>query len=76
MKVLEVKDLRELLKRNSQGQYGPRNKAAIGCAALWGLTASELSLLPLKAVMNQDGTMKIKSWQLLDYVAYNGFEQQ
>lgn len=71
MKVLEVDDLRALLKSNSEGEMGPRNQAAIACAALWGVTAGELSLLEVEHVMNPNGRLK-KKWELPADVAFNG----
>ncbi len=70
MKVLERRDLRALLKINGEGEMGPRNQAAIACASLWGVTASELSLLEIGHVINPNGRLK-KKWELPDSVAFN-----
>lgn len=71
MRVLEVDHIKELLRVNGVGEMALRNQAAIVCAACWGVTASELSLLEVHHVMHPNGRL-IKQWELPADVAFNG----
>lgn len=75
MIVIETEDLKELLRRAGVGEFGHRNEAAIACAALWGLTASELSLVMIGDVLEKDGTLKTTEWVLPGHSAFNGVER-
>lgn len=69
-RVIEISDLRALIRRNEAGPFGVRNRAIITAAALWGLTASELSLVRVRDVVAPSGQLRL-SWELSKEVAYN-----
>lgn len=70
--LLTTEDLRELLEVNATGVLGSRNQAAIACAALWGVTASELALLEVGHMVASNGRLKQK-WDLPAKIAFNGY---
>lgn len=72
MEVIETEDLKELLRRVATEEFGPRNEAAVACAALLGLTASELSLLEIRDVMLKNGSLRADEWELPGHSAFNG----
>lgn len=72
MTLIDEDILNELLKRNKNEGGGARNSVALFGAILWGLTASELTLLRVRDVLNQDGSLKF-DWQLPEHIAYNGY---
>ena len=64
-------DVQRLIDCNATPDFGPRNAAMVMGAVYWGLTPSELTLLPLEAVMAQGGEF-YETWVLPEHVAYNG----
>lgn len=73
MTFIDEDVLNELLKRNEENrENAARNAVALFGAILWGLTASELTLLRIRDVLNQDGSLK-PDWQLPEHIAYNGY---
>jgi integrase len=75
VKVLEVGDLKELLSAQEGSEFETRDRLAILAAALWGLTASELSLLQVGDVVHEHGPLR-KVWTLPAKTAYNGYERK
>jgi len=72
MILIDEKVLTELLKHNENRENGARNAVALFGAILWGITASELTLLRVRDVINQDGSLK-QDWTLPEHIAYNGY---
>lgn len=70
-KIFTEKEVQEILDMNSAQPHGQRNSALVIGAVYWGLTPSELSLLRLEDVMDQNGEF-YRIWILPDSVAYNG----
>ena len=73
-KLLELKDLRKLVERNSE-HNGVLNAALIVSAAIWGVKASELSLIEVSDVLTAKGQLK-KKWLLRPEVAFNGYKRE
>ena len=75
MVILETTDLKEILQRNQNGEFGPRDRAALSMAALMGLTASELSLITVGDVIQADGKMR-KTAIIPAGIAFNGCDRE
>lgn len=73
-KLLELKDLRQLVARNSDSN-GELNAALIVSAAIWGVKASELSLIEVSDVLTAKGQL-MKKWLLRSEIAFNGCKRE
>lgn len=74
-KIFTEQEVQELIDKNSAAPYSQRNAALIMGASYWGLTSSELSNLPLDAVMDKNGEF-YRIWVLPDYVSYTGIARE
>jgi integrase len=74
-KLFSESELQDLLDMNAAPPHGQRNAALIIGAVYWGLTPSELSLLRLEDVMDQNGQF-FRIWTLPASTAYNGEERE
>ena len=73
-KILETQDLRKLIDRNTE-QNAELNAALIAAAALWGLKASELSLVEVGDILTAKGELKRK-WILRKEVSFNRYVRE
>ncbi|GAB3530728.1 site-specific integrase [Photobacterium alginatilyticum] len=74
-KLLNERDVQELINANSYGEYAHRNVALLMGGLYWGLLPIELSKLKLEHVMHQSGEF-FKVWVLPKHVAYNGVARE
>ena len=74
MKILETEDIKEIIRRNTTDDLGPRNEVAILMSALLGLTASELSQVTVSDIINAQGEIR-KILVISPGIAFNGYER-
>jgi integrase len=75
VRILETDDIKEILKRNEGGEFGLRNQVAILAAALWGVTAAELSRIGLGDVLDAKGQLR-STFHVGASIAHNGYERE
>ena len=71
MFVIEDKHIKKFVERHFNGEYALRNAVAIYGATIWGLTASELSLVTIGDLLDKKGTIQ-KKWVLPEIRTFNG----
>ncbi|MEY8199112.1 MAG: site-specific integrase [Colwellia sp.] len=73
--LFDETDIQRIINLNAAPPTGIRNAALIIGASYWGLTTSELTLLPLDAVMAESGEF-YRVWTLPASVSYTGQERE
>ncbi len=74
-RLLDEKDIVELLEQNSAPPYGPRNAALILGGVCWGLTPLELSKLTTETVVAPNGEF-YRIWTLPVDESFNNEERE
>lgn len=70
-KIFNNADIQELIDNNSKGDFRLRNSALIIAASYWGLTRTEICLMPLDALMCSTGEF-YSEWYVPPEIAFNG----